>query len=515
VAADSLAGVQRWRLDLIWRKAAGVQFSPRMMLMFVVVLVLAVIAGGTGAGEASPGSGATVTKRAVKKKPRRVCRRGERPQGKRPCIRPPKHFVRPRGRSEQAGPNDVLPIPPGAGIGAGEPFDRGEAAIAWARSFRGQTAYNWRCERFIENAFNETKVFDDAAQAAGALKLHGGLDAPRGTLVFFRPMDWNDNAGHVGISLGHGRMISAFRAVEERAYDSNDTLKASYAGWAEPPKTWRGRLPLGPEPDPHLQPTTDPGTGTGSTPGGSTPAPNTDPSVRITAPADGTTVTGVVTFTAETANVSGVEFDAYYASTPSDVNTLAWHKLGVANSTGPGEWSLPYDTRAIPDQGNPAWTTVNILAVALDPAGNPIKTRTSRRVSVSNPPESVAHYNCTGTPNAIGHYVPGGKYWGDQFVAQGKTITGGYLLMGANVGDHDHSARIGIYSGAGRTGLLGETALQVIGYGGVNFTFPAPIKVSPGQPLWIAATGIGDFTAYDQNNGGADGCFIGRLDGFK
>ena len=240
--------------------------------------------------------------------------------------------------------------------------------------------------------------------------------------------------------------------------------------------------------------------------------------MTLTSPSSGATLTGVVSLTADTQRASGVEFDAYFADDPSNPNTLGWHKLGVANNVGAGKWSKPYDTRAIPDQGNPAWSTVNVMAIALDASGNPTDVRDYQRVTVSNPPpapQAVTHYSCTGTPNAFGHYVPADKYWGNDFVAQGRTITGGYLLMGANVGDHDHSARIGIYTGAGRTGLLGETALQVSGYGGVSFNFPVPIQVTPGQPLWIAATGIGDFTAYDQNNGGSDGCFIGHIDGYQ
>lgn len=133
------------------------------------------------------------------------------------------------------------------------------------------------------------------------------------------------------------------------------------------------------------------------------------------------------------------------------------------------------------------------------------------------PPSSTAvtHYNCGGTPNAFGHYVPAGKHWGDSFVAQGSRITGGLLQIGANPDGGNHQARIGPYTGGPYTlsGELGAVIVNVSGYGGVNFTFPQPVAVSPGQGLWVAATGIGDFTAYDQNNGGVDGCFIGRLDG--
>jgi hypothetical protein len=126
----------------------------------------------------------------------------------------------------------------------------------------------------------------------------------------------------------------------------------------------------------------------------------------------------------------------------------------------------------------------------------------------------VTDYNCPNDNTNNGHYVPANHYWEQEFTSQGTSITGGYLLLGANVGDHDHTARIGIYTGTGRSGSLEEIEQQVVGYGGVSFTFPTPISVSPGEQLHIAATGVGDFTAYDELTNGVDGCFIGRIDGY-
>jgi uncharacterized protein YraI len=125
----------------------------------------------------------------------------------------------------------------------------------------------------------------------------------------------------------------------------------------------------------------------------------------------------------------------------------------------------------------------------------------------------VTHYNCPNGP-ALGHYVPANRYWEQNFTAQGTSITGGWLLLGANTGDHDHTAKIGIYTGSNRSGPLAETYKQVSGYDGEDFAFPAPIPVTPGQQLYVAVTGVGDFTAYDQVVNGIDGCFIGRIDGF-
>jgi hypothetical protein len=127
----------------------------------------------------------------------------------------------------------------------------------------------------------------------------------------------------------------------------------------------------------------------------------------------------------------------------------------------------------------------------------------------------VIDYSCANDNSNNGHYVPANRYWEQQFPAQGTTITGGYLLLGANIGDHDHTARIGIYTGADRSGALEEIEVEVAGYSGVSFSFPTPISVSPGQELHIAATGVGDFTAYDELAGEVDGCFIGRVEGYS
>lgn len=126
----------------------------------------------------------------------------------------------------------------------------------------------------------------------------------------------------------------------------------------------------------------------------------------------------------------------------------------------------------------------------------------------------VTAYSCPNDNSNNGHYVPANHYWEQKFTSQGTNITGGFLLLGANIGDHDHTARIGLYTGANRSGVLEEIEQEVVGYGGVNFTFPTPIAVSPGQQLHIAATGVGDFTAYDELTNGVDGCFIGRIDGY-
>ena len=147
----------------------------------------------------------------------------------------------------------------------------------------------------------------------------------------------------------------------------------------------------------------------------------------------------------------------------------------------------------------------------------PIPRCAAESPSPSPSPQTVTHYNCPDTPSAFGHYVPAGKHWGNDFIAQGSTISGGHLDIGANVDGNNHQASIGIFTGGPDTlsGELGSVTVNVNGYGGVNFTFPLTIHVTPGESLWLVASGSGDFTAYDQNNGGADGCFIGNLQGVQ
>jgi hypothetical protein len=126
----------------------------------------------------------------------------------------------------------------------------------------------------------------------------------------------------------------------------------------------------------------------------------------------------------------------------------------------------------------------------------------------------VVDYSCPAGTGQNGHYVPSGYYWGNPFTAPGGTITGGYLLIGANEDGGDHNALIGLYS-EGETGRpLAEAVVGVHGYGGVHFTFAQPVSVSPNQQLWITVFGDGgDFTAYDTNEG--DQCFVGDLEGFS
>ncbi len=340
-------------------------------LSIAVALVLALAVGAVAPAAAAPASDdgqlSAAAKKKTKKKKRRICKRGEKPKGKRPCIRPPRGASRPRGASQQGGPTDLVPEPKGAGLGAGG-FNREEEAIKWAESMLHKSDYGYRCQRFVENAFNVTDRFKSAAVAAKELNLHDSRNPPRGALVFFRAHRDNLGLGHVGIAVSKNRFISALDKAEYSDFN-NKYWQTLYLGWTYAPDDWPGRPTVPPDPGSDV---------IGQGPGASAP------SVAFTSPAAESTLSGLVTLTARANPAIGVQFDAYYATDPANPATLGWHKLGEANTTGDGNWSLPYNTTAIPDQGNPAWTTVNLRAVILDGAGVPTTVSDVRRVNISN-----------------------------------------------------------------------------------------------------------------------------------
>lgn len=116
-------------------------------------------------------------------------------------------------------------------------LDPASRAIVWAEHRRGSAAWAWHCERFVENAFMTGGRYETAWEAAFDLGLRAGR-APRGTLVFFRPDPSNRGYGHVGISLGRGRMISALARVTETTIAGDRYWSGLYAGWARVPASW-------------------------------------------------------------------------------------------------------------------------------------------------------------------------------------------------------------------------------------------------------------------------------------
>lgn len=133
-------------------------------------------------------------------------------------------------------------------------------AIAWARARLGSTDYTTRCLAFVEDAIErsndlelfggdfaqESAVLYDAAANAGA--------PPLGALVFYDSVaemhGVRRNWGHVGLSLGDGRVIHAWdrvRVDDDRAVEDlvpppgGEPLRS--AGWASLERVLRGSVP--------------------------------------------------------------------------------------------------------------------------------------------------------------------------------------------------------------------------------------------------------------------------------
>lgn len=164
------------------------------------------------------------------------------------------------------------------GLGAAT-GDRSAGALKWALERAGSKDYALWCLRFVANAYNAQKSgFRTAQEAAERLGLRnsGGsaASAPAGALLFFRYIGADGaNYGHVGLSLGNGRMISALTTVKIETIDQVKYWRENYLGWAFPPPEWPGFPPPAP---PTITPITPIVTPT-SPPAQPTPAPTSAP----------------------------------------------------------------------------------------------------------------------------------------------------------------------------------------------------------------------------------------------
>jgi len=115
------------------------------------------------------------------------------------------------------------------------------------------------------------------------------------------------------------------------------------------------------------------------------------PSVAWTSPAVGSPLAGTASLTVQANDVTSVWFDGYYASNPSDITTVGWHRLGSAMQISPGTWVFAWNTATIPDQGNPGWGTVNVVVGASDTHGHqlPSLTQHYRRWDLYNGPGRI------------------------------------------------------------------------------------------------------------------------------
>ena len=120
-------------------------------------------------------------------------------------------------------------------------------AAAWALNQIGRQDFYNLCQQFIENAYGTTGQYRSAAVAGNAL--NWGTDpsqADVGDLVFFRPDASNGGAGHVGIYLGNGEMVSATnKGITRDNFLTNPYWKNLFVGFGDPPEQWKGRPATG------------------------------------------------------------------------------------------------------------------------------------------------------------------------------------------------------------------------------------------------------------------------------
>ncbi|MEV5070350.1 hypothetical protein MRBLMI12_001955 [Microbacterium sp. LMI12-1-1.1] len=127
----------------------------------------------------------------------------------------------------------------------------GVNAVTWALAREGSTAYATRCLAFVEDAIersNDLELFggDDAAESARlyAASVNTG-EPPVHALAFYESVgelfgerrDW----GHVGLSLGHGRVVHAWDRVRVDDYRDLEALRPAPGG---EPLRWVGWVPL-------------------------------------------------------------------------------------------------------------------------------------------------------------------------------------------------------------------------------------------------------------------------------
>lgn len=159
--------------------------------------------------------------------------------------KPPEYFTAPAADQDGQGAPQLSPADvDGLGAPSG---DRSAGAVQWALKQQGRTDYYFWCLRFVANAFGAQYAGYNTAQiAANALGTRDrGLSAaraPYGALVFFRYVGRDGvSYGHVGISLGDGRMVHAVETVRVDHIDSSTYWRSNYLGWAWAPGHWPGR----------------------------------------------------------------------------------------------------------------------------------------------------------------------------------------------------------------------------------------------------------------------------------
>jgi len=165
-------------------------------------------------------------------------------------------------RTDQAEINSLLATYPDAGgapCSAPQANTRSQSALNWAIaeayspkpfwSDRNNICWSGYCELFVENAFGRSGQFSSAYThyqwQAGNGRIHADSSPPKGALVFYNAWGrdgWGNsvNYGHIGISLGDGRVVATVGwggqclnvAINNLGYFSG------YLGWAMAPDNW-------------------------------------------------------------------------------------------------------------------------------------------------------------------------------------------------------------------------------------------------------------------------------------
>lgn len=119
-------------------------------------------------------------------------------------------------------------------------------AAAWGIQNQGKPGWYDQCQLFVETAYGTRGQFTSALTAGNALlgkTPNRDLSKARpGDLVYFSADDTNNGAGHVGIYVGGGKMISAtYAGVKVDDVANNPYWSSRLRGTVAPPETWTGR----------------------------------------------------------------------------------------------------------------------------------------------------------------------------------------------------------------------------------------------------------------------------------
>ena len=123
-----------------------------------------------------------------------------------------------------------------------------EKVVNWASAQEGKDCWYERCMGFVSDAFKvcenrpgSANDLKDSLESAGVFySKENGWEPPRGSVVFFSANHPYEDEGHIGISLGGGRVIHSLGTVRIETIDEieENSVINSYLGWAYPPEGW-------------------------------------------------------------------------------------------------------------------------------------------------------------------------------------------------------------------------------------------------------------------------------------